>query len=245
MNDTTSQCLNCESPLADAQRFCGQCGQKTGRERLTIGQISHDFIHAMTHVDHSIFALIKSLAYRPGHVAREYIEGRRKKYFGPFAFLVITVGLASFAVVLSGAQFFSPIPDNDIANFLQQHINLVILAQIPLLAAVCALLFRGSRLHYAEHLVLVAYTSGFRVLFLALVAVPVFHFARLAPISRTTAPVYLGLWLIYFSVAAVQFYRGRVFWTVARAVVGGVLAQVIAMTVVAICVWVYAQFAYS
>jgi hypothetical protein len=208
-------------------------------------QISHDFIHAMTHVDHSIFALIKSLAYRPGHVAREYIDGKRKKYFGPFAFLVITVGLASFAVILSGAQFFSPVPDNSIANFLQQHINLVILAQIPLLAGVCALLFRGSHLHYAEHLVLVAYTSGFRVLFLGLVGVPVFYFAELAPISRTTVPVYLGLWLIYFSVAAVQFYRGRAFWTIARAVIGAVLAQAIAMTVIVSCIWVYAQFAYS
>ncbi len=245
MNDTTSQCLNCDTPLAEAQRFCGQGGQKTGRERLTMRQISHDFIHAMTHVEHSIFALIKALAIRPGHVAREYIDGKRKKYFGPFAFLVITVGLASFAVVLSGAYFFSPVPDNSIANFLQQHINLVILAQIPLLAGVCALLFRGSRLHYTEHLVLVAYTSGFRVLFLGLVAVPVFYFAKLSPISRTTAPVYLGLWLIYFSVAAVQFYRGQVYWTVARAVVGGVLAQVIAMTVIVSCVWVYAQFAHS
>ena len=108
-----------------------------------------------------------------------------------------------------------------------------------------ALLFRGSRWHYAEHLVLVAYTSGFRVLFLGLVAVPVFYFAELTPISRTTAPVYLGLWLIYFSVAAIQFYRGQVFWTAARAVVGGVLAQVIAMAVIVSCVWVYAQFAYS
>ena len=208
-------------------------------------QISHDFIHAMTHVDHSIFALIKALAIRPGHVAREYIDGKRKKYFGPFAFLVITVGLASFAVVLSGAQFFSPVPDNSIANFLQQHINLVILAQVPLLAGVCALLFRGSRLHYAEHLVLVAYASGFRVLFLALVAVPVFYFAELSPISRSTTPVYLGLWLIYFSVAAVQFYRDEVFWVVVRAVVGAVVAQLIAMAVIVSCIWVYAQFAYS
>jgi len=178
-------------------------------------------------------------------VAREYIDGKRKKYFGPLAFLVINVGLATFMILLTGANFFSPVPDNAIANFLQQHINLVILAQMPLLAGVCALLFRGSRLYYAEHLVLVAYTSGFRVLVLGLVVVPVFYFANLSPISRTTAPVYLGLWLIYFSVAAVQFYRGPVFWTVARAVFGGVLAQVIAMTVIVSCIWVYAQFAYS
>ena len=43
---------------------------------------------------------------RPGHVAREYVEGKRKKYFGPFAFLVITVGLASLVVALTGVEWF-------------------------------------------------------------------------------------------------------------------------------------------
>jgi hypothetical protein len=242
---SATRCPNCDTPLAGAQRFCGQCGQKAGRARLTMRDIAHDFVHLLTHADHSIFTLVKALAYRPGHVARDYIDGKRKKYFGPLAFLFITVGLASFMVLIAGAKFFTPVPDNTIANFLQQHINLVIFLQVPLLAGVCALLFKGSRLNFAEHLILAAYTSGFRLLFLALIGVPVFYFADLAPISRTTAPVYLGLWLIYFSVAAVQFYRGRIVWTVVRAVVGGVMAQVIAMTVIVFCIWVYAQFAYS
>jgi hypothetical protein len=239
------QCRNCDSALAQEQRFCGHCGQRTGRDRLTMHDIARDFLHALTHADHSIFGLVKALAWRPGHVAREYIEGKRKKHFGPLAFLLITVGLASFMVILAGANFFTPVPDNAIANFLQQHINLIIFLQVPLLAGVCALFFWTSRLNYAEHLVLVAYTSGFRLLFLALICVPIFYFADLTPISRTTAPVYLALWLIYFAVAAVQFYRGRVFWSVVRAMVAGVLSQLIAMTVIVFCIWVYAQFAYS
>ncbi len=93
------------------QRFCGSCGQRTGLARLTMGQILHDFMHALTHADHSIFSLVKDLFVRPGHVAREYVEGKRKKYFGPFAFLVITVGLASLVVALTGVEWFRPIPD--------------------------------------------------------------------------------------------------------------------------------------
>jgi hypothetical protein len=116
---------------------------------------------------------------------------------------------------------------------------------MPLLAGVCALLFRSSELNYAEHLVLAAYTTGFRMLFLALIGVPIFYFGRLAPIGHISAPIYLGLWLAYFSVAAVQFYRGNVFWVVVRAVFTGVLTQVIAMLVVVSCIWLYAQFAYA
>jgi uncharacterized protein DUF3667 len=245
MSATAAACANCNAGLATGQKFCGECGQRATPQRLTTGQMLHDFMHALTHVDRSIFALIKALAYRPGHVAREYVEGKRKKYFGPLAFLLITVGFASFLVVLSRAQFFSPVPDNSIASFLQQHINIIILMQMPLLAGVCALLFRGSRLYFAEHLVLAAYTTGFRMLFLALVVVPVVYFAKLSPVEPRTAPAYLGLWLIYYSVAAVQFYRGKTLWTVVRAVTGAVLAHVVAMLLVVFCIYLYAKFAYS
>jgi hypothetical protein len=83
------------------------------------------------------------------------------------------------------------------------------------------------------------------MLFLGLVLVPVVYFARISPVEPRTAPVYLGLWLIYFSIAAVQFYRGNVFWTVLRAVIGAVLAHALAMVVVVACIYVYSQFAYS
>ena len=178
---TGVNCGNCDTPLAVEQRFCGACGQKTAPARLTMGQVTHDFIHALTHVDHSIFSLVKDLAWRPGHVSREYVDGKRKKYFGPLAFLMIAVGLATFLIVLLDVKWFTPITDSGPAGFLQRHINLVILIQMPILAAWCSLLFRADRLHYAEHLVLSAYSSGFRILVLGLVATPIMHFAHLNP----------------------------------------------------------------
>jgi hypothetical protein len=227
VTDETANCLNCDSPLAGSQRFCGACGQRTTPVRLTMGQIAHDFLHALTHVDHSIIALIKDLALRPGKIAREYVDGRRKKHFGPLAFLVLTVGIASFMIAITGVQFFRIIGDDTAAGVLQRHVNIVILLQMPLLAAICALLFWNERLHYAEHMVLTAYTSGFRILLLGLVATPLIHFARIEPTTEPFVPFYYGLWLMYFAFAAAQFYRGRTWWIVVRAlmaVVGGQLA---------------------
>lgn len=133
-----------------------------------MGQIAHDFVHVLTHADHSIFALVQALAYRPGRVAREYVDGRRKQHFGPIAFLMVAVAGASFMIVVTGVKFFTPITDSGPAGFLQRHINLVILIQLPVLAGWCTLLFWPQRLHYAEHLVLSAYASGFRILVLGL-----------------------------------------------------------------------------
>ena len=39
-----------------------------------------------------------ALITRPGAVAREYVEGKRRRHYGPFATLAVLVGLAALAV---------------------------------------------------------------------------------------------------------------------------------------------------
>jgi Protein of unknown function (DUF3667) len=218
-------CRNCTAPMGAEQLFCGGCGQRIGPARLTMGQILHDFMHALTHADHSIFSLMKDLILRPGRVAREYVEGKRKKYFGPFAFLVISVGLASLVVALTGVEWFKPIPDARAGGFLQRHINLVMLIQVPMLAALNWLLFRSERFNYAEHLVFTAYTSAIRVLVFALVITPAVYFNQMGSTRGVALLLYFSLWTAYYAFAAVQFYRGNVFWKILRAALATILAQ--------------------
>ena len=224
-SEATGACRNCAAPMGASQHFCGGCGQRLGPERLTMGQILHDFLHALTHADHSIFSLVKDLILRPGHVAREYVEGKRKKYFGPFAFLVITVGLASLVVALLDVKWFGPIPDARAGGFLQRHINLVMLIQVPILAALNWLFFSSERFNYAEHLVFTAYTSGIRLLAFALVATPAVYFIQVDSTRGVALSLYFSLWVAYFAFAAVQFYRGNVFWKIFRAALTTVLTQ--------------------
>ena len=61
MNETAAACANCDTTLLNGQIFCSQCGQKTSTHRLTLGGIGHDLVHALFHVDQSIFALLKGL----------------------------------------------------------------------------------------------------------------------------------------------------------------------------------------
>lgn len=234
MNDTAlaangpmSSCANCDAPLADGQIFCGACGQRTGRARLTMRDIGHDFLHAIAHVDHSILSLVKELLLRPGVVAREYVEGRRKKYFGPFAFLVIAVGLASFLIVVSGVKWVEANGQTGIVEFLQRHVNIIMLLQMPTLATGCWLLFWNERLYFAEHLVLVAYTSGFKILCLALIALPVAMFAKIGFANVPFFVIFQSLSVLYFAIAAAQFYRGRWAWVMVRAVIASVIGAML------------------
>jgi hypothetical protein len=203
-------CLNCGTAFGEQQRFCGACGQRTDiSRRLTLRDIGHDLAHAITHADHSIFALIRALVTRPGTVAREYTEGKRKRHFGPFAFLFITVAFASAVLLLTGIEWFTSFEHGEAANFLQRHVNLVILLQTPLLALFCAALFRGNRRNAAEHLVLAAYTSGFHALFLAVVETPAFALMQSNTPDMGLATAFFVLWLLYFALAASQFYSGH------------------------------------
>ena len=225
-------CLNCRAPIAAGQNFCAACGQRTNvRSQITMHEIGHDLVHAITHADHSIFALIRALLTRPGEVAREYVQGRRKSYFGPFAFLVIMVGLASAVILLTGIEWFSPFKHGRAAELLQRHVNLVILLQTPLLAAACALLFLREGRNYAEHLVLAAYTSGFRALYLALIETPLLAATGADTANPWLAVGYFGIWFGYFAFAASQFYRGNRLWSAVKAIAAAILTQLVTVAI--------------
>lgn len=225
-------CLNCGAAICPDQRFCAQCGQRTNIARqLTMRDIGHDLVHAITHADHSIFSLIRALIVRPGHVARDFVEGRRKRHFGPFAFLIITVGLASALIIVTGVKWFEPYGHGRAGELLQQHVNLVILLQLPLLALSCAAFFRNERRSFAEHLVLAAYVSGFHTLFLAVVETPAFALTSPDAADPRLAGVFFVAWFAYFTFAATQFYRGRRAWTACKAALAVLLAQVLTVAV--------------
>jgi hypothetical protein len=146
---------------------------------------------------------------RPGTVALDYVEGRRKRYFGPFGFLFIVVAAASAAFAVTGFRAVPASNANMVADFLQTHINLVMFAEVPLLAGFSRLLYLHAGFNFAEHLVLAAYTSGLRVLF-ASILIPAWYLFR--PTNATEVYLYLGyltVWSMYFGFAASQFFRGR------------------------------------
>ncbi|MEP7254807.1 MAG: DUF3667 domain-containing protein [Ferruginibacter sp.] len=77
--------------------YCPQCGQKANLHRFSLHEIFHEFLHAFTHADKGLFFLVKELALHPGRVAAEYVEGKRKKYYNPFSFLLICAAIFVFS----------------------------------------------------------------------------------------------------------------------------------------------------
>src|SRR2546425_4919505 len=206
--DTPGKCRNCDADLTVGQAYCANCGQKIVSTRLTLHEIGHDLVHAFVHADRSILALVRMLLVRPGTVALDYVQGKRKRHFGPFAFLAVTVGIASAAIVLTGFHAVSSNNPNAVADFLQKHINLVFLAEVPLLTAFSRLLDLHGVFTFAEHLVLATYTVSMRVLFATIVLIPVWYIFSPGGVAASYLYyAYLSIWPIYFGFATSQFLQ--------------------------------------
>ena len=164
------RCLNCDTLLDPSWHFCPSCGQRGDAARLSVRDIRREIGYAFAHAERGLLSFAWALLIRPGLVARDYVQGKRRRYYGPFATLFVLVGVTALAV--NAMDYGQPVPDplpHLHSAFMRQHVNHVLLAQLPVLGLVCAALFRSSGLLWTEHMVMVAYALTVRAAFLAVV----------------------------------------------------------------------------
>src|SRR6187551_2987965 len=83
-----SACLNCGTPLVGSH--CHACGQ-LGHQHKTLGAFFHDLLHGVLHFEGKLWRTLPLLAWRPGRLTREYIDGRRASYVSPIALFLFTI----------------------------------------------------------------------------------------------------------------------------------------------------------
>lgn len=89
-----SACLNCGTGLVG--KHCHACGQAAHVHR-SLGAFFHDLLHGVFHFEGKIWRTLPLLAWNPGRLTREYIDGRRASYVSPIALFLFVVFL-TFAV---------------------------------------------------------------------------------------------------------------------------------------------------
>ncbi|MBU6265963.1 MAG: DUF3667 domain-containing protein [Sphingomonadales bacterium] len=95
-------CLNCGTQLVG--RHCHNCGQAAHVHR-TLGAFFHDLLHGLFHVEGKVWRTIPMLAWQPGQMTREYIDGRRASYVSPIALFLFSVFVTFAAFHLGAAPF--------------------------------------------------------------------------------------------------------------------------------------------
>jgi hypothetical protein len=203
---TITNCPNCDIPLVENCKFCPECGQKTNLHRLSMHDVLHDAMHYFTHADKGVLQLLKGLVTKTGTIAREYVSGKRKKYFPPLNFYLIVAGLLVISLNLF-PEGTSDRPQRRNTNntgqvvtqqqkeaykamgaryarvnlFMGKYSNFVAMLAVPLLALLFRLFYVKAKYNYTEHLVAGLYMTGLTNLLYGLLFVPVswaFHLQR-------------------------------------------------------------------
>ncbi len=220
-------CLNCDAalPAGDTLRYCPHCGQRADTARLSFADMLRELMRQHRVVERSPLKFARALLLRPGVVAREYVQGRRQRHFGPFATLAVLAGANALVIRTSGFRALAHEVDTDgAAALLYRHFDLLQLAQLPLLGLFAALLFRGSGLRLPEHMALVAYALAMRAGAVTVLVLGALLLSMRAPEAPHVA-AFWGAWYLYFAWCASQFYAGPRWASAARGALAAALGH--------------------
>jgi hypothetical protein len=93
--DHSTVCSDCGAETSG--KFCAACGQPTHAHR-TLVHLGEELLHGVMHFDARIWRTLPLLAFNPGRLTREWIEGKRTRYVSPLALFLFTVFVTFFAL---------------------------------------------------------------------------------------------------------------------------------------------------
>jgi hypothetical protein len=98
---STENCLNCGEVLTG--QHCSYCGQRAKVRVLSLGSLLHDLFSDLTEWDSRMWRTLRPLVFKPGHITREYLRGRRTMYSPPFR-MYLVLSLAFFLTASIGVE---------------------------------------------------------------------------------------------------------------------------------------------
>lgn len=175
-------CKNCHEVVSG--NYCASCGQSTNVGRISTSSVFSLISEGLFQVNKGLFFTILAIFKRPGHSIREFIEGKRKKYFKPAAYVMLLATIYVLCARFLGTPtfledavrgFMSVVEDSEkeqryliirpMVDWISGNVAYAIVTLIPFFSLATFIAFAKQRLNYFEHLVLNAYIAGHQSLF--------------------------------------------------------------------------------
>lgn len=169
-------CKNCSTKVLD--NFCTHCGQSIKVSKITVRDTLQDFLNSTFSVNAPLLVTLKLLVINPGKLYREFLNGKRKTYYKPVPFFILTTIILVLVRTLTSYDPFKEIDNNTIddpnferliatGKFMSKNINNFLLLFVISLSMSFKLFFRKSYT-LAEYLAIAFYIVGIYTLFAAL-----------------------------------------------------------------------------
>lgn len=172
-DDLPSHCLDCETELHGA--YCSGCGLHNTHRRLRAPDIVGDVLSHFLTFDSTVFRTLSGLVRNPGRVAREYVDGRRKRYLNPFKLYIALSAIFFLLNRLLDIDLIETVATpaegtkaaflvGTVQGFMRAHLDQVVILTLPILAVVLRILFRKSRFNFAETFTFTLFESSLSLL---------------------------------------------------------------------------------
>lgn len=115
IEEKRTKCLNCGNTFKG--QFCPHCGQKARTKRLQFVELFKNFIAPFVGGDSKVVNTCRDLFVRPGIMVRNYLEGKRARYYNPlqmFVYVITTYAIVSYVLGVS-SSIFDEMADLDLA----------------------------------------------------------------------------------------------------------------------------------
>mgnify|MGYP002653807410 FL=1 len=94
------KCSNCGFDLPSIAKFCPECGQPAHTHR-TLLHLGEELLHGVMHFDARVWRTLPLLAFNPGRLTREWVQGKRTRYVSPLAMFLFTIFVMFFALTFA------------------------------------------------------------------------------------------------------------------------------------------------
>ena len=222
MNATPkTYCKNCESELNG--KFCNNCGQRTSVGKVTFKETFQDFMDMVFSVNAPLMLTLKMLIVNPGKLFREYLNGKRKKYYKPVAFFILSTVVYLILISILNYNPFSNLASagdvskdfdlllNQANEFMAQNMNNFLFVFVFSFGILLKLFFY-KRYSLIEYIAVSFYLVGVFTIIIV-VFMPFLKFSY--PESGYIPFVLMGCYLIF---AIPSFFKNRILITILKTI---------------------------
>lgn len=209
-------CKNCGAIVKDS--FCAQCGQRSSVYKVTLKETFNDLTDNFFSLSAPLPYTIRMLVLSPGLLFREYLSGKRKKYYRPISFFILSTLVYLFVRWVIDFDDYVEIPvgvhkekiDLELFSHARDYMfqNIKSLAFILVFTlAVFMKLFFSKYYALAEYIAISFYLNGFYSL---LATINLFFIKYVNPKIQFLAMGVMCAYFVYVMISLFQSKRRKV-----------------------------------
>lgn len=204
-------CKNCNQQVLE--NFCSFCGQSTSVDTITFKETFNDFLESVFSVNAPLVLTFRLLILNPGKLFREYLSGKRKTYYKPVSFFILSTFLY---LVLRSVINYNPVSlegvnvDGELlveaSKYMVKNINNILFLLVVALGIFLKLFFL-KRHSLAEFLAISFYLVGIYTL---MGAIFMFYLRFVNPTPKYVTFILFFFYIVYAFISFFQVKKIKV-----------------------------------